>query len=229
MDPIHLRCSMFIFFTHSKFIRSTPEKIGSAPINHDTRQDGSALVLSLLILSVLTMVGLLAARTTTTEVRMATHDMRHKLAFYTAEGVAELVSEVLEQRLACPDGPAAGIGSSGLVQAETDDFWRNKRDAGRLPTDDNGSGTPVRDLRVPAGGSDEEPHTNIVVGGTTKLSVGNGLQTASGYEGNGRSLAVSGAQIVYDEIIQHVGPFNSEALIKIQWRHVIGREGRCSN
>jgi len=191
-------------------------------------QGGSAIILTLLILSILTMVGLLAARSTTTEVRMATNDMRHKLAFYTAEGVAELVSEVLEKTLACPGESGAGFGQGGLVYAETDDFWKNKRDTDRLPTDDNGSGAPVRDLRVPADGSDEEPHTNVVIGGATKLSVGNSLQTAAGYEGNGRSLAGSGAHIVYDEIIQHVGHFNTEARIKIQWRHVIGREERCS-
>jgi len=191
-------------------------------------QHGSAMVLALFILSILTVVGLLAARTTTTEVQMATNEMRHRQTFYTAEGVAELVSEILEQNIACPNGFVENSERGGLVQVETPDFWKNKPDPGQMTAEDNHNNPPARDMRIPIGTNDSEPHTNVFIGGAPELSIGNALQTAAGYGGTGRSAAKHGAHIVYDQIIQHRGHFNAEAIVKIQWRHVIGTEGTCS-
>ncbi len=190
-------------------------------------QNGSAMVLSLFILAILTMVGLLAAKSTTTEVRMATNEMHHKLAFYSAEGVAELVSEILEQNIACPNGFTENLQRGGLVQVATADFWKNEYQPGRLPADNQGNTPPVRDMRIPVGTPDSEPHTNVLIHGAPSFSSGNSLQAAAGYLGIGRSLGNCGAHLIYDQIIQHKGRFNSEALVKIQWRHVIGSEGIC--
>ena len=82
---------------------------------------------------------------------------------------------------------------------------------------------PVDFLGTP----DNEPHTNVLISGTRAVSRGSALQTANGYEGIGRSLANYGTHIIYDEIVQHLGPLNTEAIVKIQWRHVIGAEGTC--
>lgn len=190
-------------------------------------QNGSAMVLSLFILSILTMVGLLAAKSTTTEVQMATNEMHHKLAFYSAEGVAELVSEILEQNIACPNGFTETHHRGGLVQVATPDFWKNECQPGKLPADKEGTTPPVRDMRIPVGALDSEPHTNVLINGAPAFSRGNALQAAAGYQGIGRSLGSYGAHLIYDQIIQYRGRFNTEALVKIQWRHVIGSEGIC--
>ena len=190
-------------------------------------QNGSAMVLSLFILAILTMVGLLAAKSTTTEVHMATNQMRHKLAFYSAEGVAELVSEILEQNIACPNGFTENHQRGGLVQVATPDFWKNDNQPGKLPADNEGNSPPIRDMRIPIGTLDSEPHTNVLINGAPAFSRGNSLQAAAGYQGIGRSLGNYGAHLIYDQIIQHKGRFNTEALVKIQWRHVIGSEGIC--
>ena len=190
-------------------------------------QNGFAMVLSLFILAILSMVGLLAAKSTTTEVHMATNEMHHKLAFYSAEGVTELVSEILEQNIACPNGFTENLQRGGLVQVATADFWKNEYQPGRLPADNQGNTPPVRDMRIPVGTPDSEPHTNVLIHGAPSFSSGNSLQAAAGYLGIGRSLGNCGAHLIYDQIIQHKGRFNSEALVKIQWRHVIGSEGIC--
>ena len=190
-------------------------------------QNGSAMVLSLFILVILTMVGLLAATSSTTEVHMATNEMHHKLAFYSAEGVAELVSEILEQNIACPNGFSENQYRGGLVQVDTPDFWKNECQPGKLPADSVGNAPPVRDMRIPIGTLDSEPHTNVLINGAPAFSRGNALQAAAGYQGIGRSLGRYGAHIAYDQLIQHKGLFNAEALVKIQWRHVIGSEGTC--
>ena len=53
------------------------------------------------------------------------------------------------------------------------------------------------------------------------------LQIAAGYEGTGEAMAGGGSYILYDIRSQHLGALNSEALINIQWRHMIGNEGDC--
>jgi len=191
-------------------------------------QNGSAMVMTLFILSILTMIGLLAAKSSTTEIRMAANEMHRKQAFYAAEGVAELVSEIIEENLACPNGFTENRQRGGMVQVATPDFWKNDPRPGVLPTDSDEDGFPVRDMRIPIGNQDNNPHANILISGSRSFSRGNALQTAAGYEGIGRSQANLGAQIVYDQIVQHTGHFNTEAIVKIQWRHAVGSEGICN-
>ena len=50
-----------------------------------TRQQGSALVLSLIILLVMTMIGITALSTSTLEEKMAANDRNQRVAFQTAE------------------------------------------------------------------------------------------------------------------------------------------------
>jgi hypothetical protein len=190
------------------------------------RQRGSAMLLTLFILSILTLAGLLATTSTTTELRMAANQMHHLQAFYAAEGVAELVSEIIEQNIACPGGFTENDRRGGLVEVVTPDFWKNPRPR-QLPSDGEGENPPVRDMRIPPDTPDSEPHANVLVGGARSFSRGSALQTAAGYEGVGRSLANFGAHVVYDQIVQHTGRFNTEAVVKIQWRHAVGAEGTC--
>lgn len=190
-------------------------------------QSGSAMLMALYILAILTLVGLLSAKSTTTELHMATNEMRQKQAFYAAEGVSELISEIIEQNIACPNGFTENRLRGGLVQVHTPAFWKNEPQPGKLPSDGGGEDPPVRDMRIPIGDQDNEPHTNVLIHGTRAVSKGNALQSAAGYEGIGRSLANCGTHIIYDQIAQHKTGFNTEAIVKIQWRHVIGSEGIC--
>jgi hypothetical protein len=218
-----------LLFSEQMCIRLEPSNTGHRmKTSHPKSQNGSAMVLTLFILSILTMVGLLAAKSSTTEMRMAANDMLRKQAFYAAEGVAELVSEIIEENIACPNGFTENRQRGGLVQVITPDFWKNGPPAGLLPTDSDEDGQPVRDMRIPIGNQDDKPHANVLINGHRSFSRGNALHTAAGYEGAGRSLANLGAQIVYDQIVQHTGRFNTEAIVKIQWRHAVGSEGICT-
>ena len=195
---------------------------------HPQTQHGSAMVMTLFILSILTMVGLLAAKSSTTEMRMAANEMHRKQAFYAAEGVTELVSEMIEQNIACPNGFTESSQRGGLVQITTPDFWKNGPQPGKLPSDSDEDGFPVRDMRIPIGSRDQDPHANVLISGVRAFSRGNALPTAAGYQGTGRSLANLGVQIVYEQIVQHTGHFNTEAIVKVQWRHAVGSEGICN-
>ena len=220
------RCPMCLSrMTHHPRLAGTPQRIKQY---RQTSQTGSAMVLTLFILSLLTMVGLLAARSSTTEMRMAANQMHRKQAFYAAEGVAELVSEIIEQNIACPNGFTENSQRGGLVAVATPDFWKNEPLTGRLPADAGEDGFPVRDMRIPVGNRDHEPHANVLISGVRAFSRGNALPTAAGYQGTGRSLANLGVQIVYEQIVQHTGHFNTEAIVKVQWRHAVGSEGICN-
>ena len=193
-------------------------------LKHMDNQNGSAMVIALIIMALLTIIGHLATRSTSLEVQTATNDLRHKLAFYTADGTTELAAELLEQNVACSLGftDLTRGDPTPFIQVLTHDFWKNNFDANRLPSD------TVRDVRIPLGNDNTQPHTNIVYGGTTGFGSGSALQIAAGYEGKGKSIAGGGAFMVFEQMVQHRGNFNAEACIRTQWRHILGEEGICN-
>ena len=83
-----------------------------------------------------------------------------------------------------------------------------------------------RDMYVPATYA-SGVITNITVGGSTMMAKGGALQQAAGYEGVGKGIGGGGAFILYDIYAQHIGKSNSESIILVQWRHIIGKEGEC--
>jgi hypothetical protein len=191
------------------------------PIRHPIdNQNGSAMVIALIIMALLTIIGHLATRSTRLELQTATNDLRHKQAFYTADGMTEMAAELLEQNVACSAGFTT-LQRGGLIEVLDNDFWKNNLVANRLPSD------TVRDVRIPLGNDDALPHTNIVYGGSTGFGTGSALQIAAGYEGKGKSIAGGGAFMVFEQSVQHRGNFNAEACVQTQWRHVIGEEGIC--
>ncbi len=190
-------------------------------LSHIDNQSGSAMVVAVIILALLTIIGHLATRSTSLEVKIASNDMRYKQAFYTADGMTELGSELLEQNIACSQGFTANPQRGGLIDVQTIDFWKNDLDPDRIPSDAD------RDIRIPISNDDTQPHTNIVIGGVPAFGTGSALQVAAGYEGKGKSTAGGGAYLIFDQIAQHRGNFNTESIVRIQWRHVIGTEGIC--
>lgn len=191
--------------------------------------EGFILVAALLIMLVLTIIGLMAGRNTTTELRIAGNDRTHKETFYRADGVTELGTEMLEQNLACLLGFPGDASLNGgalidnliYVEPGSLDFWRQFAPAA-IPDDAN------RTLVTPWDYTDSEPHTNLTIGGNTKLTTGAAIQMAAGYEGKGKGIGSGGALLVYDINVQHLGKNNSESVICIKYRHVIGQEGDCN-
>jgi hypothetical protein len=190
-------------------------------LHHMDNQNGSAMVIALIIMALLTIIGHLATRSTRLELQTATNDLRHKQAFYTADGISEMAAELLEQNVACSLGFTETPQRGGLIDVLVIDFWKNDLDPNRLPADDD------RDIRIPLGNDDAQPHTNITVGGVTGFGTGSALQIAAGYEGKGKSTAGGGAFMIFEQSVQHRGNFNSEACVRTQWRHIIGEEGNC--
>jgi hypothetical protein len=180
-------------------------------------ETGMAIVFVLLILTVLIIVGMTSMSTSTVELQVATHDARHKTAFYQADGGAQFSAELLEQNICCLGGfPTTTIGDINVV---TPTLWMN--------TSASAASNTNRDLFYPSAYSGSEPHTNVRVGGVTTLAAGGAIQMAAGYEGKGKGAPSGGAHIIYDIYSEHLGRFNSKSMVLLQWRHVIGMEGSC--
>ncbi|MFH1154341.1 MAG: pilus assembly PilX N-terminal domain-containing protein [Pseudomonadota bacterium] len=184
-------------------------------------EQGSALVMALLLLVVLTILGISATTTSNIELKIASNDMLNKKAFYAADGGTEVGREMIEQNISCADGFQSQPLAIGPLVVEKKSFaYQEDEPTGDYPSD------AIRDLHFPA--DDTKPHTNIVIFGNTKLSTGSAIQMAAGYEGKGKGSAWGGAEIIYDVHSRHQGRQNSRSDIMINYRHIIGHEGNCN-
>jgi hypothetical protein len=77
-----------------KICNTGEERVSSSGIVKN--EEGFVLVLSLMFLVVLTLLGITASRTSTTEVRIAGNDNRIKMDFYKAEAAAHEAAQRLE-------------------------------------------------------------------------------------------------------------------------------------
>ncbi len=204
--------------------------------NPTANEDGSALVIVLLFLVLMTVIGLSSNKTTGVEIKIAANDKAYKQTFYEADGGTEVARELLEQNLSCPGGfPNDDYyieygDSSAFLKVGTKDFYLNVDDS----TSDYSISDTNWDFYYPDNDDTDntedfsDSHTKVVVYGNTELSEGNALQMIAGYEGKGKSAAGGGAQIVYNLASMHEGMQNSKVTIMINYRHIIGLEGNCN-
>jgi len=173
-----------------------------------SNEKGSTLVLSILILLLLTIIGIAATNTSTIEILISGNDKVHKMAFHQADGGTEVGIELVEQNIYMAGFDTNQVGDVNVTSLN---LFLNDQ------PDDNST----RDASFPWGYVGNEPHTNLTIGGNTELSTGSAIQMAAGYEGIGKGAAGGGGRIVYDIWSQHIGVANSEAMILLQWMHVI--------
>jgi hypothetical protein len=180
---------------------------------------GSAMVLALMILALLSVIGVSAINTSTMEQGIATNDGLYKIAFYSADGGTEVGHEILEQEIGVAGftevNPGAGTVVDNVKVVHVN-FYQNT--AATAPSDTN------RDVFFPANYG-TGPHTNLTIGGNSVLSTGSGLQMAAGYQSKGKGLGGGGAYIIYNIFSQYVGNRNSQSTVRIHYRHVLGQEG----
>ena len=185
---------------------------------------GSALIVALLMLVVLTLIGISATTSTNFELQIAGNDKLFKRAFYAADGATEMGGELIEQNIAerdwdlgddssaiSPDHPL----SRGNVRIESPNPYMNRQPMDGIPSDTN------RDAVYPKSATNSDPHTNIKAVGNTTLSTGSAIQLIAGYEGKGKGAAGGGAWITYDVRAQRRDVRDTEVKIRLGWRHVL--------
>jgi len=183
-------------------------------------QNGSALLISIMVLLLATIIGFAATTTTSTELGVSGNDKMKKLTFYEADGGTEAARELTELNFACAGGFQNATTQIGNSEVLDHDFWaQHVAPVNAYPTDTE------RDIRIPA--DDSVPHTNISVFGNVEALPGGAVQMAAAYEKKGKALAEGGSAWLYEIHARNMGLMNAESTVRIQYRHVIGTEGDC--
>jgi len=217
-------------------------------------EDGFVLVTCLMILVVLTLLGIAATTNTSLELQIAGNDRVHKETFYSAEAGAILGSELLEQNFNCvigfsPTGNEAGVPIAdieGQIRVYSRDldrinpgtlndmaFWRNLDfTLPNLDPADPGFYMPninERDAAYPVQNlASGQEVNNLYIAGQTQMLPGGALQMAAGYEGLGHGGASGGIAKIMDIYSEFQGVLNSNSIVLLGWRHLIGSEGDCT-
>jgi hypothetical protein len=184
-----------------------------------SHQDGLVTVAALLFLIILTIMATSSISTSNMEVQIATNDEIHKMTFYSADGGADLGTELVELNIACSSGFASddlAIGGGGINIIDRD-FWM-QQSATTTPSDTD------RDVRI---GDDTGNHTNLSIFGKSAFGVGGAIEMAAAYEGKGKAAASGGVTLDYEIYSQHQGYANSESIVMLHWQHMVGSEGTC--
>ncbi len=214
-------------------------------------KSGFVLVMALLILLVLIVIGISTTKDAQIDLLVAGNDKISKQTFYEAEGGLNLASELLEQNISCTQGfgsinldtngdgnndyyflgnDAANSGNDSAIlgynptqriKVTNLDFWNNYQVQAVEPSD------TARDFFYPYNYTANAPHSNFTAGGDVNFNKGGAMQMAAGYEGVGKSAATGGSNIFYNIYSQRIGNNNSQSLLLIQWRHIVGQEEDC--
>ena len=185
-------------------------------IGRSKNEAGSALIMAIMMLLLLTVIGISALNNTDLELSIAGNEKAHKMAFYFADGgraaAQELIEVAIEER-----GWLSESGSSiaiDKVNVTDKNFFLSQIDAvanGIYPDAAN------RDATVDFGTGT----TGLLFDVNTVLSSGGAVQMIAGYEGKGKGSASGGAWAIYDIRSQHDGSNNSQSRIWSQWLHLL--------
>jgi len=189
--------------------------MNSKPVSMLRNDQGSTLVIVLLILVAITTIGLLSSRTSLIEQRIASYDKFHKVTWYATDAVVlGLMPELIEQNIANrgfgSGVPPIAYGNAGNLDVYNSEFYMNDQCA--IPSESNRD-VEAKDL--------SGANVNVSVYGTTELSEGNAIQLPEGYHGRGHGLAGGGAAMIF--VIRGLGrgAANTEARVASGWVHVI--------
>ena len=177
-------------------------------------EQGFVLITSLLMLTVLMIIGIAATNTTDIELQISGNDKANTMTFYAADSGNELSKELIELTVYERgwENEAGTTKTIGPITIQNKDYWLNPD----LPTVEVPS-SANRDVSLPF----DRGQTYLRVGTNGELSSGGAIQMAAGYEGVGKGAAGGGAWIIYDVRSRHDGVNNSQSQVKGQWRHVL--------
>lgn len=184
--------------------------------NKFKNNSGSALIMAIMMLVLLTIIGISALNNTDLELSIAGNEKAHKMAFYFAEGGNEISKELVE----------VAIEERGWLSEAADPYIIDKITV----TDKNFFLSQIDSVAnsIYPDAANRDATVNFGTGTTgllfdvnTALSSGGAVQMIAGYEGKGKGSASGGAWLIYDIRSQHDGPNNSQARVWSQWLHLL--------
>ena len=203
-------------------------------------ESGYVLIGVLFILLLMIVIGLAGTTDTSLELQIASNDRIRRETFYQADGTTQIAVRLVEESVGSAGAFTALDSDSILIDPDTpnntvlivdDTLWNNQAGRGFTDVKDDTAIGGGRDFAYFPDGydttladPDAEPHSNIIVDGVTTTIAGSGLQQLAGYEGKGKGSAGGGGKILYTIYSQYKGKNESESIVAVQWRHVIGLE-----
>jgi len=179
-------------------------------------EDGYVLIMSLVILTMLTVIGISGLTTSTIEIQIAGNDRLHKMAFFAADGGTEGGIELLEQNIEEGGFDNENLGSVQIFYQDAGNnslrFYTNTDATNPTPSSTN------YDVSILGVGQNS---VYLRIYGNTSLSTGSALQLASGYEGKGKGVAGGGGYVAYDVRGRSEGPSDSSSTVLHRWRHLL--------
>lgn len=173
-------------------------------------EEGSILVIGLIMLAFLTIIGIAATRTSQIEIQVAGNDEYHKIAFYSSDSGIYTTPKLISAAI---DSGAVQNVASGSYTPSDGSFYREV-----LGFDAWDSAT---DIQFIMGGY----HADVDVNRTGQKSLpGGGAEFASGAEGIGVGSA-GGVAIFYDVDSFGTGPNSALSRITAVYRKVVGVAG----
>jgi len=169
-------------------------------------ENGSALIVTLLVLVILTLVGIGANNTTSTDIQIAANQKFHKMAFYHADAGVYATPKLISSAIADSSNPS-GTGFSYL-DAGTDVFYRELMGYDAYDSDP--------DVSFSLGGEDVRVD---VQRSKTETLAGGGAEFASGAEGVGTG-SVGSIAIFFDMDSFGDGPNSSDSNVGAIYRKV---------
>jgi hypothetical protein len=206
------------------------------PFSLVNNQRGSALIVALLMLVVLTLLGISSTTTSTVELQISGNDKVYKRCFFAADGGTAAGSELIEQNI--EERNWTNSSTRGNIGIITGDLYLNRdTDVGIDPVpsdtnqdaiiplsaivDKNGDGVIDATNDSPFVLNANVPHTNLKIVGNSQLSTGSAVQLASGYEGKGKGAGGGGAWVIYDVRAQQRDIRDTSVTVRLGWRHVM--------
>lgn len=165
-------------------------------IRPDSEQ-GIALIIALMLLSVLSLLGASALLTTNVEVKISGNTRVGRIAFFAADGAGQAAGGILEDCITSV-GWADGYGYGAGTAVDDGDFPFEQRASATVPDDsgdlnNDNDVTNAPDITFSGGinaSVDVDRGPTLPVAGSSSL-------TATGYEGEGKGAAGGGTKTVY--------------------------------
>jgi hypothetical protein len=175
-----------------------------------TNQDGSVLVIALLMLVFLTLIGIASSTNTQIEIQIAGNERSYNVAFNTADSGVYLTPKIIRRTVEEGAQPVL----AGITYLDAGEgFFRKVM--GYNPRDTN------KEMSFSLAG-----HTvSVDVGRDRQISLGGGgVEFGSGAEGVGVGSA-SGVAVIYEMDSLGLGPNNAQSTIVAEYRLIPGVAG----
>ncbi len=180
--------------------------------------DGSMIVMVLLLLVVLSIVGISAVDTSVVDQQIVGNNVRYQRAFFSAEGGAEMGIELMEQSNEAKGGAItvdSNVASSFVVSNSK--FYMNSSQG--TETADAPSATNSDASYAGFGGNDV--YLKVYKNSVSPSKGSGSVEMVAGYEGKGKGAAGGGISNYYNIRTYAVEPNNSNSRVHVLWRHVL--------